>query len=457
MKKSVGPRIGQKDLTVGSIPKTLLTFAIPFFIASTLQSLYGAVDLFVIGHYAGTSSVSAVANGAQLMQLITSVIIGTTTGITVSLGRHIGEKDEESCSNSVGSAIIIFAVLAAVLTPLLLIASKGLIKLVNTPPEAADEAVKYMLICACGIPFIAAYNVGCGIFRGIGNSKLPMYFVAVSCGVNIVGDILLVGVFRMGAPGAALATVIAQAISAAAIVTYILIKKLPFPVKRQHIRPRKRFVGEIVRVGVPISFQDVLIGCAFTAITIIANTRGLISSSAVGVTEKTIMFMFLVPSAMTSAVSAITAQNMGAGKYKRAYDTLKFGITFTVCFGIVVCILTQLFTVQIASIFTKDEAVVIAAAQYLRSYVLDVVLVAITFCLNGYLTGTDRAGFVFLHNTLSIFLCRIPVAYFMSRLYPDSLLPMGFASPAGSLCSILIMVIYFIVKRKETREKGLYL
>ncbi|MBR2521208.1 MAG: MATE family efflux transporter [Oscillospiraceae bacterium] len=445
-------RAGQRDLTVGSIPFTLISFALPFFLSMLMQSLYGAVDLFVIGRYAGTSAVSAVSNGTQLMQIIGSVVMGTSTGVTVSLGRHIGERDNESCANTVGSGIIVFAILAAVFTPVMVCLSRNIISLVKAPPEAFDEAVLYLRICSCGLPFIAAYNLCGGIFRGIGNSKQPMYFMILSCCVNIVGDILLVGVFKLGAGGAAAATVFAQIVSSAWQITYFIRHKLPFAFNRVYLKLKRRFLTEIIRVGVPIAFQDVLIGVAFTAITVIANKRGLIASSSVGVVEKTIMFMFLVPSAMTSAISAITAQNIGAGKKDRAKKTLRYGMGITLTFGIIVCVISQIIPVKIASIFTSDQDVIISGSQYLRSYVLDCVLVAVTFCMNGYFTGSDRASFVFLHDTISIFLVRIPVAYLMSLLYPDSLYPMGFSSPAGSLSSIIIISIYMLIRRKKEKE-----
>lgn len=209
---------------------------------------------------------------------------------------------------------------------------------------------------------------------------------------------------------------------------------------------------KILIVGLPIALQDTFINMSFMAITVIANERGLIASSAVGVVEKIITFMFLVPSAMLSSISAITAQNIGAGKKERAVLSVKYGIAVTVAFGAVVCGYSQIFPETLTGIFTKDTAVIKAAGEYLRTYSIDCILVAITFCINGYLCGCDKSIVTFLHNTASIIFVRIPAALVLSKVFPDSLLPMGLASPMGSVLSVFICIAYLFWSSKSSNR-----
>lgn len=299
-----------------------------------------------------------------------------------------------------------------------------------------------------GIPFIIIFNLIAGILRGLGDSRTPMYFVGIACAANVAGDLLLVSVFGMGVAGAALATTAAQFLSSVCGVFYLIRHKFPFPFSGRSIRLNRTAVCGITSVGLPIAMQDTLISISFILLTVIANKRGLVASSAVGVVEKLITFMFLVPSAMLSAISAITAQNVGAGKPERAVQTVKHGIAIAAGFGAVMCTVSWIFPSVLTGIFSKDSAVILSADEYLKTYSIDCITAAFTFCINGYLCGTEHSMVTFVHNTLSIFFVRIPAAYFLSLRFPDSLLPMGLASPLGSAASLLILCGYFTWKHK---------
>lgn len=443
------------DLTTGSILGNLIGFMLPYLFSSFMQAFYGAVDLWVVGRFGGTPSISAVNVGSQIMQIATSFLIGISMGTTVNIGHHIGSKNDAEAAYTVGNTILLFTLLAAVTTPLMVWQSGGLAAVMQTPPEAMTETVWYVRICSMGLPFIIAYNVISGIMRGTGDSRTPMYFVAVSCVVNIAGDLLLVGGFHLGAAGAAAATIFAQLTASLGAVVYLKRKGFPFPFGLKFIRWKGLVIRKILTVGLPIALQDTLINLSFMAITVIANERGLIASSAVGVVEKIIMFLFLVPSAMLSSISAVTSQTVGAGKKERAVATLKYGIVITAVFGVIMCGCSQLFPESMTGFFTKDEAVVKAAGEYLRTYSIDCILVAFTFCVNGYLCGCDKSIVTFVHNIISIFLVRIPAALLLSKAFPDTLLPMGLASPLGSVMSIFICSGYLLWSRKkEGRRKN---
>lgn len=441
------------DLTTGSVTGTLLRFAIPFFFSSAMQALYGAVDLFVVGRFTGTSAVSAVSIGSQLMMVFTSLILGLTVGVTVTVGRSIGEGNRENAAYAIGNAITVFACIAVILIPFILIMRNTILGILKTPAESYAEAKQYVTICAFGIPFICTYNVGSSVFRGLGNSKMPLMFISIACAVNIVGDIIFVRFMNMGAAGAATATVLAQGVSSVSQIIFFKVKGLGFPFGKLFLKLKTNTVKFIFKVGAPIAVQEVLIGFAFMALTTVANARGVIASASVGVVEKLMIFLFLVPTAISSSMSAITSQNIGAGKPERANKTVIIGMIIAFSFGAAVCLLSQIIPNALCSVYAKDPLVIESAAQYLRSYSIDCALVGITFCINGYLSGSDRSMIVFIHNVTAIFLVRIPAAYILSASNANSLTPMGFSSPLGSLCSIVIIVIYLKINHKRHPSK----
>lgn len=436
------------DLTAGSIGGTLLRFALPFLGARFLQVLYGAVDLFVVGHFCGTSAISAVNIGTQIMGMVTSGIIGCAMGSTVLIGQQIGRKNNRGTALAFGNTVSLFLLVAALLTPLMVWAAAPAARLMNTPAEAMAETNQYLFICSLGIPFIVAFNALSAVFRGLGDSRTPLTIVAAACLFNVVGDLVLGGLLQMGVAGVAIATVSAQALSSL-IGAFLLRGKLPFSIDRTLFPLRADSAGRILQTGLPIAVQDVLIDIAFLILTVIANGRGLIASSAVGVTEKIINIFFLVPSAMLSSVSAITAQNVGAGKMDRVWRTMVCGMVFTSGYGCVVCLASWLFTDSLTGIFTADPAVIALAGTYLRSYSIDCILVGINFCANGALCGLGRSMVPFVHNIISVFTMRIPLAWVLSRAYPGTLFPMGLACPLGSLLSTFILAGYALYCRRK--------
>lgn len=433
----------QNNLTNGNILKTLIFFSLPYLLSCFLQTFYGMADLYIIGQFNTAASTTAVSIGSQVMHMITVIIIGLAMGCVIKIGHAVGADDKESISKTIGNTISFFAIIALVLTIILLCCVHGIIGIMNTPDESVNETYIYLTICFAGIPFIIAYNIISSILRGLGDSRTPMYFVAAACVINIILDYLLIGALGIGAAGAALGTVISQAVSSVLALIVIMRKKL-VTLKKSHIVPDKAILSGILRSGTPIALQDGFIQISFLIITIIANGRGLIAAAAVGIVEKIIGFLFLVPSAMLSSVSAITAQNIGAGAPKRAQKTLKYALCITVVFGIIVSVYCQFMPHTLVRLFTKDEAVIIAGCQYLRSYSLDCILAGIHFCFSGYFCGYGKSSISFIHNFASIVLVRIPGAYFASKLFADTLFPMGIAAPMGSLLSALICIAFYM-------------
>lgn len=440
----------KNNLTTGSIGKNLVTFALPYLLAAFMQTFYGMADLFVVGLYNDASTTTAVSIGSQVMHMLTVIILGFAMGTTVHVGRCVGAKDEKGASKVIGNTIIFFACMAVVGTIALLILTKSITAVMMTPAEAVQETIIYLSICFAGIPFIIAYNVISSIFRGAGDSKHPMYFVAIACVVNIILDFVFIGACHLGAAGAALGTVLGQGVSV--ICALIATRKIGLGIKisKVDIKYDKETVSQILNVGTPIALQDGLIQVAFIVITIIANSRGLIAAASVGIVEKIICFMFLVPSAFLSATSAITAQNMGADKPERARKSLYYALLITGVWGLLCAMYNQVLPQTLVGLFTRDGAVLAAGCDYLRSYSVDVLFAAFHFCFSGYFCGDQKSKISFIHNIISIVLIRIPGSYFASKWWPETLYPMGWAAPLGSLLSALICVgVYIYYLRHE--------
>ncbi len=444
-----------KNLTTGSVFKNIIYFSLPYLLSYFLQTLYGMADLFIIGQFeTDISGTTAVSIGSQVMHMLTVMLVGLAMGSTVSIGQAIGANNKKLASAAVGNTITLFMLVSAALTALLLAFVKPIVSVMSTPQEAVSGTTAYLTICFIGIPFITAYNVISSVFRGMGDSKSPMYFIAIACGVNIALDYLFMGALKLGPAGAALGTTISQAVSVIISLT-VIVKRKMLSLLRSDLKPQKAVTSKLLKIGVPVALQDGFIQVSFVIITVIANNRSLTDSAAVGIVEKVIGFLFLVPSSMLSTVSALGAQNIGAGKQGRALQTLKYACMVSVGFGVVVCIIVQLMAEQIVGLFTPDQAVIVSGGQYLRGYIFDCVLAGIQFSFSGYFCACGKSQLSFLHNVLSIVFVRVPGAFFASKMYPNTLLPMGLASAAGSLLSSVICILALCIILKNRREARL--
>lgn len=439
----------QKDLTKGSVLKVLIQFSLPYLLACFLQTFYGMADLFITGQFNGAAPISAVSIGSQIMHMITVVIVGLAMGTTVTISQAIGEKNERKAEKSIGNTITLFLACSVVLTAALLFFVDGILQLVAVPAEAVEQTRIYLVICFAGIPFITAYNIISCIFRGMGDSKSPLYFIAAACVLNIALDVALIGGCGMGAAGAALGTVLAQAVSVLLALLVIRKKKFGLTVTRAALKPERESMRGILKIGIPIALQDGFIQVSFMLITIIANHRGVMAAASVGIVEKIISFVFLVPSAMLSSISAIGAQNVGAGNYRRALRTLGYGAAISVSFGAVVTVICELAAPQILGLFTSEAEVIRMGSQYLRAYIVDCMMAGVHFCFSGYFCAYGFSGLSFWQNFASIVLVRVPGAYFASKLFPNTLFPMGLAAPLGSLLSSVICLVVFLTRKEQ--------
>ncbi len=445
-----------QNFTEGKIFSPLIRFSLPVLLAMFLQALYGAVDLLVVGQFGGENAdifVSSVSTGSQIMMTLTVVITGLAMGLTVYVGEKIGAGEREKAGEIIGSGISLFCIISLVLTVVMVLFSKTLAQLMHAPAEAFDNTVLYVAICSVGTLFIVAYNLVGSIFRGIGDSKIPLLTVTIACVLNIVGDLLFVAVFGMGAAGAAIATVFAQAMSV--IISLVIIKKrkLPFNFSLSYLRPNIKHVKIILKLGIPIAFQDLLVSISFLVILAIVNDLGLVESAGVGVAEKVCAFIMLIPSAFMQSMSAFVAQNMGALKFDRAKKALWYGIASSLMVGIIVGYLSFFHGNIFAGIFAKDEIIIAPAVEYLKAYAIDCLLTAFLFCFIGYFNGCGNTTFVMIQGIIGGICVRLPVSWTMSKIMPVSLFRIGLATPISTLVQIILCVGFFAYTQHRQNMK----
>lgn len=441
--------------TEGPILKPLLRFAMPVLFALLLQAMYGGTDLLIVGQFASAADVSAVSTGSQVMQSVTSVITGLAMGTTILLGQKIGQKKQDEAGDVIGSSICMFAVIAAVVTLLMAGGAGALAHIMHAPEEAFDKTTLYIRICSAGSLFIIAYNVLGSIFRGVGDSKTPLLAVSIACVFNIFGDLLFVAVFDMAAAGAALATVLAQGISVALSLLIIRRRRLPFKFSRANLRFCRELILKTLSLGFPIALQDFLVSVSFLVIIAIINGLGVIASAGVGVAEKLCTFILMMPSAFSQSMSAFVAQNFGAGKMDRAKRGMVYGMAVSFGFGLILSYISFFHGDILTGIFAKDQEIILAAADYLRAYAIDTLLVSFLFCFTGYFNGCGRTTFVMLQGIIGAFCVRIPVSYLMSRQPGTSLFRVGLAIPLSTVLQISVCVLYFIHSERQRGKQQL--
>ena len=443
--------LGQQNLTRGNILKNLLIFSLPFLAANLLQALYGAVDLWVVGKFGGgKAGVAAVANGGEVMHLVMSFIMGLTTGATVLIGQYYGANDKRNTRKCVGMSLSFAFAVGIIGTISMVMISPWLIKILNTPQEAVEPALQYLGICSYGVFFVVVFNAFAAIFRGFGNSTLPLICIASGCICNIILDIVLVAKFSLGVQGAAIATIISQGLSV--IVSFIFFCRGNFNFKftKANFILVWKLVGKYVRIGIPIGVQSTLINLSFLFIVSIVNKMGGTDSAPAagyGIVNRINGFTMLPAISFAMALSALTAQNIGAKKFIRARKTLYISLILTLAIGAVFLAAMQLAPEFFIGLFIdtanpESAAVIHQGTLYARSFSIEYVLVPIVFCTNGFFVGTGHAFFTMANNLTSTFLLRVTTSYFFSITAGATLLHIGLAAPLASTFSAIVALIY---------------
>lgn len=442
------------DFTQGNILKKLVVFMMPILGALILQAAYGAVDLLVVGRFGSTSGLSAVSTGSQVLNLVTFVVIQFAMGITVLIARYLGEKRPERIGAVIGGGAVVFTMMSVALFIAMVGFARPISVLMQAPAEAVDLTASYVRICGAGIFFIVAYNLLSAIFRGLGDSKSPLLFVLVACIVNIIGDLVLVAGLHMDAAGAAIATVTAQALSVVFAVMLLLKKDLPFAITKKDFRlnPQCR---KFLKIGLPLALQEFLTQISFLALCAFVNRLGLEASSGYGVACKIVNFAMLVPSSLMQSMASFVSQNIGAGKKKRAKQSMFIGIGVGLAVGCVVFVLVLFKGDVLCSVFSTDAAVIQNGFAYLKGFAPETLVTAILFSMVGYFNGNNKTVWVMTQGLIQTLLVRLPLAYFMSIQPNASLTKIGLAAPVATTVGIFLNVGFFIYLNRAEQRKSI--
>ncbi len=440
------------DFTQGSILKKLCRFMLPVLGALILQAAYGAVDLLVVGRFGSTSGLSAVSTGSQVLNLVTFVVTQLAMGVTVLIARYIGEKREKEIGAVLGGAAVVFTILAGCLFVLLVLFARPISVLMQAPQEALALTTSYVRICGCGILFIVAYNVLSAVFRGLGDSRSPLLFVLVACLVNVAGDLVLVAGLHLDAAGAALATVLAQAVSVGCALAILRRKKLPFTFRKSDVRLNEQ-CRRFLTIGLPLALQEFLTQLSFLALCAFVNRLGLAASSGYGVASKIVSFVMLVPSALMQSMASFVAQNIGADNVKRAKKSMLTGIAVGVAFGIVMFALVLLKGDVLAGLFSTDAEVVRRGFEYLRGFAPETIVTAVLFSMVGYFNGSNQTLWVMIQGLIQTLLVRLPLAYYMSIQPNASLTKIGISAPVATVVGIVLNIGCFLYLNRRDAAK----
>ncbi|MDE7319802.1 MAG: MATE family efflux transporter [Lachnospiraceae bacterium] len=439
----------KQDFTQGSIPVKMIRFMIPILGALILQAMYSAVDLLIVGKFGTTAGISGVSTGSNIINMATFTICGLTMGVTVLIGRYLGEGRPERIGRVIGGVICFFLSLALVLTVFLLVFAKPVAVLMQAPEEALDLTVQYIRICGAGMVFVIAYNVISSIFRGMGDSRLPLIFVAIACAVNVVGDLVLVAGFHMNVAGAAIATIGAQAVSVVLSLVIIRKQKLPFTFTRADIGFSEE-VKKFLVIGAPMAFQELLTNLTFLALCAFINRLGLEASSGYGVAQRLQSFVMLIPSSIMQSMSSFVAQNVGACREDRAKQAMKCGMGIGAGVGVFIAYMAFFHGDLLSGAFTGDPAVIGRSFEYLKGFAPEAVVTSILFSYMGYFNGHSRTMFVMGQGLAQSFLIRLPMSYIMS-IQPDATLTqIGLAAPTATVFGILLCTVYYIRMNRKT-------
>lgn len=441
----------QKNLAQGNVVKQLIIFALPFILSNLIQTLYSVADMIVVGQFSGTVSMSGVNIGGQVTVIMTQFAVGLNTGATVLIAQSIGAEKYKQLHRIIGTLLTALFILAIIMTVLMLVLHTSILKVINTPAESFQDASNYLIITALGTIFIFGYNALSAIMRGMGDSRTPLYFIAIACLTNVVLDLLFVGGLHMGAIGAGIATVISQAFSVILCVFYLVKHKFVFDFNIHSFGIDMVQLKAILKLGIPISVQNLIGSVSFMFITSLVNSYGVTASAAVGAVGKYNGFAILPVIAMNAAISTMCAQSLGAGNEDRAKKTCLTGLIISIIISYSFFVFTRLFPEEILSVFTKDKDIIPVGVIYLKAFSIDYCLVAFAFSMNGLFIGAGHSTYSLFTNIMSGIIVRMPMAYLYSEIFGLGLYGVGLAVPSATFCSIVLNLWFLLSGRWKKR------
>lgn len=444
----------ETNLSKGSVPKQLMKFALPFIISNLVQSLYSVADMVIVGQFAGKISMSGVNIGSQVTMLVTNLVIGLAAGATVLIGQYLGADDRKSLKDTIGTLLTLLLVSSVAVTAVMVCLRVPILNLIQTPAPSFGEAKSYLTVTALGTVFIFMYNALSAILRGMGDSKRPLYFVCIAAVVNVVLDLILVGLFDMAAFGAGLATIASQAVSVVLCIVYLRKRKFIFDFNLRSFGFNKDKTKLLVRIGLPMSAQNICTSISFLFLTTIVNMLDptATASAAVGAVGKLNGFGVLPAFAMSNAISAMSAQNFGAGEQERAVKTMKIGTAISFGISFAVFMLVRFFPAPLLRLFANDAELIDAGVVYIRSFSFDYLFVPLMSGLNGLFIGSGHTTFSLINGMTSAILVRIPTCYLFGIVLDMGLPGVGLGAPCASFVAFAIGLIYYLSGKWKTNK-----
>jgi len=433
-----------KDLTQGSVVKQLLRFAIPFMLSNLLQALYSVADMIIVGQFCGKVGITGVSIGSQINILVTGAAMGLSIGGTVMIAQYGGQKRYDEQRKTIGNVTTLYLILSVVVTAVMLTVGRGLLVVLNTPESAFTEAENYYNICMAGTVFMFLYNAISGVLRGMGDSKRPLYFVLIAAITNVVLDLLLVGKFGMRSAGAAWATIAAQALSVVISLIYLAKNNFFSGYSLNDFRLKADKLRSLVKIGLPSSVQSLVVSLSFLTLTALVNSlpNADIASACQGIGGKVNSFAILPALAISSAISSMAGQNIGAGEFKRAKKTMYVGMVMAFIVSAIVFAVVNIFPEFVISLFDKEAEVIKVGVPYLRWISFDYLFVAVVFCINGLAIAAGSTYIALINAFFSSIFIRVPLAYLLVKQFDMGFNGVGIAMGFATLGSVLLGSIY---------------
>lgn len=434
------------DLTIGSVPKQLIRFSIPFIFANILQFLYNIVDMIIVGQFVGKAGLSGVSIGADFLHFLTFFAMGLSQAGQVMIAQSIGKGDRKQVNRVIGNMFTFILGIAIVISILSLNCTNLYAKVMNTPPEALQEVIDYCKVCCYGMFFVYGYNIISNIMQGMGDSKHPLVFVAISAGINLVLDLLLVGVFGMGCRGAALATVIGQSFSFIVSVIYLYIRResFGFDFRPTSFRLDRSILKGMLKLGIPMCLQSTAISVSMMYVGACINAFGVVVSAVNGISNKIAQLTNIVTGSLRSAGSAMTGQNFGAGKHARVAQVYWYVLLISVGFSAVLTVILLLFPESIFGLFNSDPEVLAVAMTAIPVIIVQFFGSATRTPSTALINGIGFASMNFIMGLMDGVVVRIGLALLMGRIMNMGIMGYWYGSGIAGYMYFVVVTPYFI-------------
>lgn len=435
------------NLLTDKIYPSLLRFVTPMLFMWLQTSVFGMIDLLIISNFTDTFAIDAVAGGISVMNIVTYTIAALTTGGGILIGQYLGAKREKETKKIIGNMYVLFGIVGIVAALLMAGLAFPITSWLNLQGLAKSDGFNYLIITAAGIPFIMGFNIIASQLRAFGNSRSPFLFLLLAATINIILDLVFVAALGMRAAGAALASIISQMASFSAAIIYVRMKNYPLPISKTDICFSATASKITLRTGIPLALQDGIVLLSFTIIMSLINLYGADAGSGFGIGEKITFFCFVPLNAFSAALTATTAQNLGADQLSRTKQYAKAGLLMQGVLVTIVVIICEIFAPQLASLFTSDPLIINYSAAFIRIIALDAVVCIFIYVLNALFMGSGHTSFSMLQNVLSTLVIRLPLAFLFVFAFNLPVTTIALAYPLASVFSLIACLIYLKMGR----------